>query len=279
MAGDSATARGIPIASDVEIPVVGGSSYGTPQAQPVAMPVAMPVAQPQRQTMMVTVPQGMSGGMTAQVQTPSGLVEVQIPQGLGPEAQFEIQVPGAAAGSGNTPNVVSSAPANSPTITVAPNINVAQNTAVVNNVTNVQQNVSITQMNVADGGNRIDMVSPCCACCCAYSALTAGVSSVCSQTACCCNCMIGCCRAGDEGCILTELKNWISCTGCTICKCAGTFCCFAGASAFPCQKDIPCRLTICWLTIGPGCGCCVQTDHKAALAGGGAPPEGEEMER
>ena len=45
------------------------------------------------QKMAVAVPQGMQGGMQLQVQTPGGLMQVTIPQGLGPGATFEMMVP------------------------------------------------------------------------------------------------------------------------------------------------------------------------------------------
>ena len=55
-----------------------------------------PVATPQQEMMQVTVPQGMQGGMTMQVQAPTGMMQVQIPMGLVPGQAFQIQVPGMA---------------------------------------------------------------------------------------------------------------------------------------------------------------------------------------
>ena len=40
----------------------------------------------------VTVPAGSAGGSQIQVQTPSGLVAVQVPQGLGPGQKFKMTV-------------------------------------------------------------------------------------------------------------------------------------------------------------------------------------------
>jgi hypothetical protein len=65
---------------------------GMPQP-PVARPVA---AAPEMQKMMVTVPDGHQGGMVIQVQTTAGLMEVNIPPGLGPGQQFEMMVPSVA---------------------------------------------------------------------------------------------------------------------------------------------------------------------------------------
>ena len=47
------------------------------------------------QTVSVQVPQGMQGGMPMQVQTPGGVMQVQIPAGLQPGMAFQIQVPAA----------------------------------------------------------------------------------------------------------------------------------------------------------------------------------------
>ena len=77
-------------------------------------------------------------------------------------------------------------------------------------------------------------------------------------------------------------KDWLTCTGITCCKIGGNFCCFASICAFPCQKDIPCRLTICCCTLcgSGGCGCCKKADFGKALMGKtGAPPTALAMER
>ena len=52
-----------------------------------------PEGEPGMQTMRVQVPGGMTGGMMLQVQTPAGLMEVQIPRGLEPGETFEMLVP------------------------------------------------------------------------------------------------------------------------------------------------------------------------------------------
>jgi hypothetical protein len=52
-----------------------------------------PEGEPVMQTMRVQVPGGMTGGMLLQVQTPAGLMEVQIPRGLEPGETFEMLVP------------------------------------------------------------------------------------------------------------------------------------------------------------------------------------------
>ena len=77
-------------------------------------------------------------------------------------------------------------------------------------------------------------------------------------------------------------KDWLTCTGITCCKIGGNFFCLASVCAFPCQKDIPCRLTICWCTLcgSGGCGCCKKADFGKALMGKtGAPPTSLAMER
>jgi hypothetical protein len=50
-------------------------------------------AQPAMQTVSVTVPQGMQGGMQLQVQLAAHLVQVTIPDGLGPGMSFNILAP------------------------------------------------------------------------------------------------------------------------------------------------------------------------------------------
>ena len=45
------------------------------------------------QLMEVTVPDGLSGGMTMQIQGPSGPMQVQIPSGLQSGQKFQMQMP------------------------------------------------------------------------------------------------------------------------------------------------------------------------------------------
>ena len=96
---------------------------------------------------------------------------------------------------------------------------------------------------------------------------------------------------GKEGCVCWQQKVHCTLTGLTCCKCAGSFCCEAYACAFPCQKDIPCRCTICCCTVlgVDGVGCFKIVNHRKALdggaggfgaqMGGGMPPVAEQMER
>ena len=54
--------------------------------------------QAKTQTMEVTVPEGAAGGQQIQVNTPAGLVAVQVPAGLGAGQKFQIVVGQPAAG-------------------------------------------------------------------------------------------------------------------------------------------------------------------------------------
>lgn len=62
---------------------------------PVQLQMAQPqlaAPQPQVHTIQAQVPVGMLGGMTMPVQTPSGIVQVQIPPGLQQGQAFQFQV-------------------------------------------------------------------------------------------------------------------------------------------------------------------------------------------
>jgi hypothetical protein len=145
------------------------------------------------------------------------------------------------------------------------------------------QTVNVNVSGGKGGGSIMEEVHPVLHVCCCYCAITPSVQMTTSSQCCCCNTLTGCCREAAEGCICWEFKEWCTCTGCTCCKCVCTCCCCAWAGAFPCQKNIPCRLTVLYLTCCPPCGCCEKVDHGAALHGiqkaGGAPPSPIEMGR
>ena len=69
----------------------------TPRSSPPCEPwqrLAPPVAQlAGAQAMRVTVPEGVTGGQPLQVQTPGGLMQTVVPDGLQPGDQFDILVP------------------------------------------------------------------------------------------------------------------------------------------------------------------------------------------
>jgi hypothetical protein len=149
-----------------------------------------------------------------------------------------------------------------------------------NVMVNTRHNVFIINREETD---IMDQVTPMFSWCCGYCALTPSVASVASCTVLCCNCLCGCCREASEGCICGEIKNLVTCSGCALCMCSGGLCCFQGACAIPCQRDIPCRLTILYCTLGPGCGCCKGVNHAAVVSGIGrgrsGAPSTVEMER
>ena len=64
-----------------------------PSSSAAVAPVVEPGVPLQQQPMMVTVPDGLSGGQSLTVQTPAGTMAVQIPPGLSAGQSFQIQVP------------------------------------------------------------------------------------------------------------------------------------------------------------------------------------------
>jgi len=236
--------------------------------------------------MLVTIPAGHTDPILT-IQTVDGKqFAVPLPADAKPGTQVYVDVPtqaapptaaavGVAVGP-TTNNVVSSA---SPVVN-----NTVTNVTNVSNLSNVEINtVNISTVNLQRSTSMMDQVRPCFSWCCGYCALTVGVESTCSNTLLCCNSLVGCCRASGEGCVLFEVKNWISCSSCACIKCVGSFCCLAGASSCPCNKDIPMQVTCLWCTImGPnGCGVCMSVDHAKALAGvsSSGAPESLEMHR
>ena len=87
-------------------------------------------------------------------------------------------------------------PANMPPAVVINNNN--NNTTNITNVTNVQQNGDFVSM--------LDKVHPFTSCCCCYAAFTPSVSSLCNCQCLFYNCLLGCGRAAEEGCICCEVK-------------------------------------------------------------------------
>jgi len=143
----------------------------------------------------------------------------------------------------------------------------------VTNVTNV------TNVIKKDNISTMSEVTPFIECCCAYCACTPSVGISSTFQCLCCNTLVQCCKEADEGCICTANKIWFNCTGCTCCKCGEDCCCLSSAAALPCHKDIPCRLTVCCVTLCPTCGCCKTVNHAKVMTGAhGAPPDNE-MER
>ena len=112
-------------------------------------------------------------------------------------------------------------------------------------------------------------VTPIFSWCCGYNALLPSVATTCSTGVLCANCFTGACIRGEEGCVCFHHKDWLTLTGCTLYKSACNLLCCASVCAFPCQKDIPCRLTICYWTLcgKGGCGCCKKADFGKALMG------------
>jgi hypothetical protein len=66
---------------------------GDGQLDTVVKSVPMQVQVPGMLAMQAQVPPGMQGGMTLQVSTPAGLMNVQIPPGMQPGMEFQFQVP------------------------------------------------------------------------------------------------------------------------------------------------------------------------------------------
>jgi len=140
----------------------------------------------------------------------------------------------------------------------------------------IKVKTQIKTVKVKSSGSIMEKVEPILHICCCYCAITPSVQITCSCAITCMNCLCSCCREGAEGCICCESKTWQTCTGMTCVKCVLQLCCVACASAVPCQKNIPCRITIFYCTIFPTCGCCKSVDHGAAIHGiqhaDGAPP-------
>jgi hypothetical protein len=96
-AGSDFTFQLPPVVANMPMPAVG--AQGAPgfqqqqqqqQQQTTAVP---PAAGSSTMTMMVTVPAGAFGGQMIQIQTPSGaMMQVAVPAGLGPGAQFQCAV-------------------------------------------------------------------------------------------------------------------------------------------------------------------------------------------
>ena len=160
-------------------------------------------------------------------------------------------------------------------ITAVVNTNVVSNTDTVNSVNINQINITTTK----DSTSAMSTIHPCVECCCGYCALTPSLacSTICQCF--CCNCLEACCQEADEGCILQQSKCWLNCSGCTFCKCGCGLCCCIEACALPCHKDIPCRITICYLTLCPPCGCCKTVNHANVMSGVHGAPETDEMVR
>ena len=160
-------------------------------------------------------------------------------------------------------------------ITAVVNDNVVSNTNTVNNVNINQINITTTK----DSTSAMSTVHPCGECCCGYCALTPSLacSTICQCF--CCNCLEACCQEADEGCILQQSKCWLNCSGCTVCKIGCGLCCYIQVCAVPCHKDIPCRITICYITLCPPCGCCKTVNHANVMSGVHGAPETDEMVR
>ena len=90
-------------------PMTGHPHYLQPQMQMTGQPQMLMQAPmqtpPGQMKMMVTVPQGVQGGMPLQMQTPAGIMQVTVPNGLYPGQTFEILVPVGGANAGSTNQV------------------------------------------------------------------------------------------------------------------------------------------------------------------------------
>lgn len=133
--------------------------------------------------------------------------------------------------------------------------------------------------NQKDTTSIMSEVHPVCESCCYYVALTPSIGCSFTCQTLCFNWTQGCCKEAQEGCIINLTKCWINCTGCTLCKLGFDCCCCVGACALPCHKDIPCRITICYITVCPPCGFCKTVNHAKVMTGVHGAPANCEMER
>jgi hypothetical protein len=212
----------------------------------------------------VTIPQNVRPGESFQIRGPDGnMFVVHCPPDAAPGMLIQVDVPDPAPVMGTAVNYPLAQPAAPTAVNPAaqPLLATQQPVALVP----VPQ--VVVNMNAADHTSVMDQVTPLFAWCCGYCALTPSLASMCSSTCCCIQCMNGCCREASEGCVFGECKLLCTCTGCTLCMLAGGCCCFQGACAFPCQKDIPCRLTVLCCTLGPECGACKTVNHAAVVTG------------
>ena len=155
--------------------------------------------------------------------------------------------------------------------------NIQHNEVANHNEVNITNITNIT--NKKDTTSVMSNVTPVFECCCAYCALTPSIACGWTCQFLCCIWTDACCKEAQEGCLINMTKCWINCTGCTFCKYGNDCCCLVGVCAVPCHKDIPCRITFCYLTICPPCGCCKKVNHAKVMTGVHGAPATCEMER
>ncbi|CAJ1407130.1 unnamed protein product [Effrenium voratum] len=96
-------------------------------------------------------------------------------------------------------------------------------------------------------------------CCCCYSGCLpeiAGVGCAAQETLLCLEADI-CCKLGTSplccGCCAIRCTDITTC-----CKTQGQCCCLVSGSALPPDAEVPCMLSVCFLTCFPKPGCCVR---------------------